>query len=104
MPRPETIESHFTLHHPTSFSLMLPRRAFLFQIGFGVFAFLAMHAAPSLADDRPPVRVAVIGGMTMTGMWEKLAAQFEADTGWKTQLVIPGAKDALCAHFRRAQV
>ena len=56
------------------------------------------------AKDRRPVRVAVIGGMTMTGMWDKLVAQFEADTGWKTQLVITGPKDVISAPFKQGEV
>ncbi|MEI9893255.1 MAG: substrate-binding domain-containing protein [Chthoniobacter sp.] len=56
------------------------------------------------AEDRRTIRVAVIGGMTATGMWDKLAAQFEADTGWKTQLVITGPKDVISAPFKRGEV
>jgi len=56
------------------------------------------------AEERPPIRVAVIGGMTMSGMWDKLAAQFEADTGWKTQLVITGPKDVISAPFKQGEV
>jgi len=55
------------------------------------------------AEDKLPVRVAVIGGMTMTGMWQDLAAKFEADTGWKTQLVITGPKDIISEPFKRGE-
>jgi len=81
---------------------MRTRRNFLF------FAVLAITAGPmassSFAGDRQPIRVAVIGGMTMTGMWDKLAAQFEADTGWKTQLVITGPKDVISEPFKRGEI
>jgi tungstate transport system substrate-binding protein len=56
------------------------------------------------ADDKRPVRVAVIGGMTMTGMWQELAAKFEADTGWKTTLVMTGPKDVISEPFERGEV
>jgi tungstate transport system substrate-binding protein len=56
------------------------------------------------AEDKPPIRVAVIGGMTMTGMWQELAAKFEAGTGWKTQLVITGPKAVISDPFKRGEV
>jgi tungstate transport system substrate-binding protein len=56
------------------------------------------------AEDRPVIRVAVIGGMTMTGMWQELAAKFEADTGWKTQLVVTGPKTVISGPFERGEV
>lgn len=56
------------------------------------------------AGERPPIRVAVIGGMTMTGMWQELAIRFEAETGWKTQLVITGPKPVLAESFRRGEI
>ncbi len=56
------------------------------------------------ADTKPVIRVAVIGGMTMTGFWQELAAKFEADTGWKTQLVITGPKTVISEPFKRGEV
>jgi len=56
------------------------------------------------SDSKPPIRVAVIGGMTMTGMWQELAVKFEADTGWKTQLVATGPKAVLAEPFKRGEV
>ena len=56
------------------------------------------------ADGKRPIRVAVIGGMTMTGMWQELAAKFEKDTGWKTTLVITGPKDVISEPFMRGEV
>lgn len=55
------------------------------------------------ATKQPPVRVAVIGGMTMTGMWPRLAKQFEAETGIPVQLVITGNKDIIVPAFRDGQ-
>lgn len=57
-----------------------------------------------LAEERRTIRVAVIGGMTMTGMWQELATKFEADTGWKTLLVITGPKDVLSVPFKRGEI
>ena len=61
-------------------------------------------AGKKSADGKPPVRVAVIGGMTMSGMWQELAAKFEADTGWKTTLVMTGPKDVISEPFKRGEV
>src|ERR1700688_2174620 len=77
------------------------RRAFL---GLSLFAMINPLSVPPPAEERRPIRVAVIGGMTMTGMWDKLAAQFEADTGWKTQLVITGPKAVISAPFKRCEI
>ena len=54
--------------------------------------------------EKPPepktVRVAVIGGMVMTGMWEKLSAQFEKDTGLKVEVAVCGNKEVIGPAFR----
>jgi len=46
------------------------------------------------------VRVAVIGGMVMSGMWAKLSAQFEKETGVKVEVAICGNKEVICPAFR----
>jgi len=56
------------------------------------------------AEEKRPIRVAVIGGMTMTGMWQELAAKFEAETGWKTELITTGPKDVISEPFKRGEV
>jgi len=68
-----------------------------------LIATLAL-ADSSLASDKPPVRVAVIGGMTSTGMWTELAERFTADTGWPTELVATGPKVSLTEPFQRGEV
>lgn len=69
-----------------------------------VFLVLLTLAAAAQSEDRKPVRVAVIGGMTMSGMWPQLAARFEAETGWETELVITGPKDTISPYLRRGEV
>lgn len=44
---------------------------------------------------KQPVRVAVIGGMTLGGMWPELAEKFTQDTGWPVELVATGPKAVL---------
>ncbi|EDY22182.1 tungstate ABC transporter permease [Chthoniobacter flavus Ellin428] len=82
--------------------MIASRRAFL---GSVLLTSAASIWTPLLfAEERPPIRVAAIGGMTMTGMWQELATKFEADTGWKTLLVITGPKDVLSAPFKRGEI
>jgi tungstate transport system substrate-binding protein len=47
------------------------------------------------AGTERPVRVAVIGGMTMTPLWSELQKKFEADTGIKIEVVATGEKAIL---------
>jgi tungstate transport system substrate-binding protein len=82
--------------------MIVYRRAFLALV---LAASVAPILTPTLsAEDRRPIRVAVIGGMTLTGMWQELATKFEADTGWKTELVVTGPKDVLSAPFKRGEI
>jgi tungstate transport system substrate-binding protein len=82
--------------------MILRRRAF---VSLALASVAGVASSPfALAEDRKPVRVAVIGGMTMTGMWEKLTAQFQADTGWKIELVVTGPKDVISEPFKKGEV
>lgn len=47
------------------------------------------------------LRVAVIGGMVMSGMWEALAERFERDTGIKMEVVSTGPKEVIGPDFRK---
>jgi len=69
-----------------------------------LLALAGCHRDSATADAKRPIRVAVIGGMTMTGMWQELAAKFEADTGWKTELVATGPKAVISEPFMRGEV
>jgi len=82
---------------------MLSRRRAFVTLAIASIAGFSFSPIAS-AEERKPVRVAVIGGMTATGMWQKLALQFEAETGWKTQLVITGPKDVLSEPFKRGEI
>src|SRR5258706_13873573 len=81
--------------HPT-------RRTFLHRTTIAALACLPAFCMR--ADERRPIRVGVIGGMTMTGMWQELAAKFAADTGWEAILVITGPKDLISAPFKRGEI
>ncbi|HWD20624.1 MAG TPA: substrate-binding domain-containing protein [Verrucomicrobiae bacterium] len=56
------------------------------------------------AADPQVVRCAVIGGMTMTGLWPKLAEMFEAKSGYKVEVVITGPRPVLDEAMRAGKV
>ena len=65
----------------------------------------AAWLCPALAHsaDAPlkaPVKVAVIGGMTLGGLWPELATAFTKDTGWPVELVTTGPKSVLSEAFK----
>ncbi len=55
------------------------------------------------ASEKPPVRVAVIGGMTLSGMWPAASERFTRETGWPVETVVSGPKDLLSAAFRQGK-
>jgi len=56
------------------------------------------------AGDNHVVRCAVIGGMTMTGLWQQIAKLFEAQTGYRIQVVVTGPRPILDAAMRAGKV
>jgi tungstate transport system substrate-binding protein len=50
------------------------------------------------------VRCAVIGGMTMTGLWPEIVKRFEAETGYRTELVVTGPRPELDKAMRAGKV
>ena len=54
--------------------------------------------------DSKPVRVAVIGNMTMTPLWSEIQKQFEAETGIKVEVVVTGEKPALARAMKEGKV
>ncbi len=54
----------------------------------------------SLSASEQPLRVAIIGGMTMSGMWQKVAASFESIHGIPVEIVITGTKHELDVYTR----
>ena len=54
--------------------------------------------------DNHVVRCAVIGGMTMTGLWQQIAQMFEARTGYRIEVVVTGPRPILDAAMRAGRV
>ena len=51
-----------------------------------------------------PVRVAVIGGMTMTPLWGEIQKKFETEAGIPIEVVVTGEKPALANAMREGKV
>jgi tungstate transport system substrate-binding protein len=64
-------------------------------------AFVLQHRAASQPPpDKRIVRCAVIGGMTMTGLWPEIVKLFEAESGYHCQLVATGPRPEITEVFR----
>jgi tungstate transport system substrate-binding protein len=55
-------------------------------------------------DVSKPIRVAVIGGMTMTPLWNEIQERFEAETGIQIEVVVSGEKPALAQAMKEGKV
>jgi len=68
-----------------------------------------LTSAPALAGSGPEktnktaeaVRVAVIGGMTMTGMWARVSEIFEAKTGIRVKVAATGPRSKIEKPFKK---
>ena len=58
----------------------------------------SLHMRRSSSD---VVRAVVIGGMTMTGLWQRISAMFEARSGYRVKLVHSGPRPLLARAFRQ---
>jgi tungstate transport system substrate-binding protein len=54
--------------------------------------------------DTHTIRCAVIGGMTMTGLWQEIAKMFEAQSGYHVEVVATGPRPILDAAMRAGKV
>jgi tungstate transport system substrate-binding protein len=58
------------------------------------------HPEPS---DPHLVRACVIGGMTMTGLWDEIVKRFEAKHPYKVKMVATGPRPKISVPFRRGE-
>ncbi len=73
----------------------------LMSVAFACCAFAAgTDQGPADQPDPKVVRCAVIGGMTMTGLWQEITKRFEAKTGYRIQVVATGPRPILDEAFR----
>jgi tungstate transport system substrate-binding protein len=80
------------------------RRVFAFLSFAAAILFMKPPAEPANKPVQKPVRVAVIGGMTMTPLWRELQKRFEADTGIKVEVIVTGIKPTLAGAMKEGKV
>ncbi len=77
---------------------------FFYTMSVQAFSEKVEASARSGGKIKTEVRVAVIGGMTMTGMWQEVAKRFEAETGYKVVLVATGPRPRLAKALQEGKV
>jgi tungstate transport system substrate-binding protein len=77
----------------------------LMFLSFSALIASGISAAESVnLSSSKPVRVAVIGGMTMTPLWDELQKRFEADTGIRVEVIATGTKPILARTMKEGKV
>jgi tungstate transport system substrate-binding protein len=71
-----------------------------------VFTLLLASCSPQTEGpaDSHVVRCAVIGGMTMTGLWPEIAKMFEEQSGYKVEVIATGPRPELDKVMRAGKV
>jgi tungstate transport system substrate-binding protein len=81
-------------------------------MGVGRLALLAAAALACRSHDAPPaphatgqtIKVAVIGGMVETGLWQALAERYQAARGNRIELAASGPKPVVIDAFRKGGI
>ena len=68
-----------------------------------LLCLLAFSIAQAESPPTKVVRVAVINGMIMTGLWPRMVEMFEAESGYKIETVATGERPALDNAFRASK-
>jgi tungstate transport system substrate-binding protein len=80
------------------------QRALIFPVLLSGLLTLSCSRKTEAPADHHLVRCAVIGGMTMTGLWPEIVKRFEAETGYRTELVVTGPRPELDKAMRAGKV
>ncbi len=64
----------------------------------------SLHPVRAAEPDQEVIRTAVIGGMTMTGLWPKIARKFEKRTDYSIEVVATGPRPGLSEAMRKGRV
>lgn len=82
----------------------MPKRHFLLALPFFFILTLAQAAAQrQTSHQAPTVRVAVVGGLVLCGVWPELAARAEKATGLHIETVAAAPKEGVVPPFRRGE-
>ena len=79
------------------------RRSVVLGLSLGI-VYLCAQAPPQKTPPPRVVRCAVIGGMTMTGLWQAVAKMFTAETGYPIEVVATGQRPILDEAMRAGKV
>jgi tungstate transport system substrate-binding protein len=83
----------------------LPAESFVSEPGATHEPFVAEpSAAFRNAPTGPSIRVAVIGGMTFTGVWDALAKRYQQQHGVRLDLIVTGEKNDITHVFKQGGV
>src|SRR5215471_20720247 len=75
------------------------------QLALGALLLTASCSQKTQAPtDKTTIRCAVIGGMTMTGLWPEIQKRFEAQTDYRLELVATGPRPELDKVMREGKV
>lgn len=77
---------------------------FAIQLLLAVCILTSCGQKPKARANSHVVRCAVIGGMTMTGLWPRIAEIFEKDTGYVAEVVATGPRPDLDKAMREGKV
>ena len=74
-------------------------------LAIAAFGFCGLaQVKPAKAPSGRVVHCAVIGGMTMTGLWQAVAKMFEGESGYQVEVVATGQRPELDAAMRAGKV
>ena len=76
------------------------------RVWLATFLLLAVscHRQAGAPSDPQVVRCAVIGGMTMTGLWPAISKMFEAQTSYRIEVIATGPRPVLDEAMRAGKV
>ncbi|ABK99098.1 substrate-binding domain-containing protein [Pelobacter propionicus] len=84
---------------------MFCRLLIVLCVFFSCSAFAGEQLAKDIRTERKVVRVAVIGGMSVTtDLWREISRMFEADSGYRVEVVAAGPKHGLADAMRQGRV
>jgi tungstate transport system substrate-binding protein len=81
----------------------MKRRIYSVGLALLLLDVFSTFAIPARSETKP-VRVAVIGGMTMTPLWGELQKRFESETGIPVEVIVTGEKPALAQAMKEGKV
>ena len=83
------------------------KKKFTLYVIFAVLFFTAVPFSKPAAEDNVvknnTVKAAVIGGMTMTGLWDEIAKMFEAKTGIRVDVIDTGPRPEIETPFKQGK-